>query len=64
MYIGHMDYDGDDIIQSEEIDRFLKMFNNGRGFDTNLNDGQKAKPPETQSKDGSGNGGEKKESAD
>lgn len=49
LYIGHMDYNGNEIIEKEEIDDFLKMFNNGRGFDSNLNDGQK--PKKEKSKD-------------
>lgn len=34
LYLGHADYDGNGIMEAGEIDRFLKMFNNGRGFDT------------------------------
>ena len=32
MYVGHMDYDGNNVIDFEEIDRFMKMFNEGRGI--------------------------------
>lgn len=39
LYIGHMDYNGDDVIQKAEIDKFLSMFNNGQGFHSNKNDG-------------------------
>jgi hypothetical protein len=38
LYVGHMDYNGNEIIEKAEIDRFLKMFNNGRGPDE-FNDG-------------------------
>lgn len=38
LYIGHMDYNGNDKIEKSEIDRFLKMFNNGRGVSP-YNDG-------------------------
>jgi hypothetical protein len=38
LYVGHMDYNGNEIIEKAEIDRFLKMFNNGRGVDE-FNDG-------------------------
>jgi hypothetical protein len=38
MYVGHMDYNGNEIIEKAEIDRFLEMFNNGRGVDE-FNDG-------------------------
>lgn len=31
-YMGHIDYNGNEIIESVEIDRFMKMFNNGRGI--------------------------------
>lgn len=40
LFIGHMDYNGNDVIEKAEIDSFLKMFNNGRGFDSANNDGQ------------------------
>lgn len=43
LYIGHMDYNGNDIIEKDELEQFLKMFNNGRGVDP-YNDG--AKPEE------------------
>lgn len=39
LYIGHMDYNGNEIIEKAEIDKFLAMFNNGRGFDSDKNDG-------------------------
>ena len=39
LYIGHMDYNANDIIEMAEVDQFLKMFNNGRGFDSEKNDG-------------------------
>lgn len=41
MYIGHIDYNGNEIIEADEIKKFLTMFNNGRGFDSPFNDGQK-----------------------
>lgn len=53
MYVGHMDYNGNDIIEKDEIDQFLKMFNNGRGVDK-FNDGNKPaeeKPSEDKSDD-------------
>ena len=40
LYVWHMDYNGNDIIEKDEIDQFLKMFNNGRGVDP-YNDGDK-----------------------
>ena len=40
LFIGHMDYNGNEIIEKEEIERFMAMFNNGRGFESPLNDGQ------------------------
>lgn len=43
LYIGHMDYNGNDKIEKAEIDRFCQMFNNGRGV-SKYNDG--AKPRE------------------
>ncbi len=39
LYIGHMDYNGDEVIQKAEIDKFLSMFNNGQGFYSTENDG-------------------------
>ena len=39
LYIGHIDYNGDEIIQKAEIDKFLTMFNNGKGFHSDKNDG-------------------------
>ena len=41
LYIGHIDYNGNEIIEADEMERFLKMFNNGQGFRSNKNDGQK-----------------------
>lgn len=38
LYVGHMDYNGNEIIEADEIDRFMTMFNNGRGVDE-YNDG-------------------------
>ncbi|MEL7498341.1 MAG: hypothetical protein AAFN77_12085 [Planctomycetota bacterium] len=38
MYVGHLDYDGDEVIDFAEIDRFMSMFNNGKGI-TETNDG-------------------------
>ena len=32
LFMGHMDYDANGVIESAEIDRFLAMFNNGRGI--------------------------------
>ena len=31
LYVGHMDYNGNEVIEKSEIDRFEQMFNNGRG---------------------------------
>lgn len=42
LYTGHIDYNGNDILENDEIDRFLKMFNNGKGVDP-YNDGAKPK---------------------
>ena len=42
LYTGHIDYNGNDILEKDEIDRFLKMFNNGKGVDP-YNDGAKPK---------------------
>lgn len=39
LYIGHIDYSGNEIIEKEEIDRFMTIFNNGKGFFTDKNDG-------------------------
>ena len=39
LYIGHMDYNGNEVIEKAEIETFLRMFNNGRGFDSSANDG-------------------------
>lgn len=41
LYVGHMDYNANGVIESDEVDTFLAMFNNGRGFDSANNDGQK-----------------------
>jgi len=43
LYIGHMDKNNDKKIDKSEIDEFLMMFNDGRGFDSNRNDGRKKK---------------------
>lgn len=43
LYIGHMDFNGNEIIEQVEIETFMKMFNNGRGFDSPLNDGDQSK---------------------
>ncbi len=40
MYVGHMDYNANEIIEKAEIEQFLKMFNNGRGV-SKFNDGGK-----------------------
>ena len=53
LFVGHADYDGNGTIEAAELDTFLKMFNNGRGFDSDLNDGQepdakKSKPDSKQ----------------
>ncbi|MEE2827407.1 MAG: hypothetical protein VYE64_12340 [Planctomycetota bacterium] len=47
LYVGHADYNGNGTIEAAEIDTFLQMFNNGKGFESDLNDGQeeKGKPP-------------------
>lgn len=39
LYVGHMDFDGNGIIEKAEIEHFMSMFNNGRGFDSSANDG-------------------------
>ena len=44
LYVGHVDYDGNGTIEAAEIETFLKMFNNGRGFDSVWNDGQRPAP--------------------
>lgn len=41
LYTSHMDYNQDDLIDADEIRRFMAMFNNGRGFDTPYDDGKK-----------------------
>ncbi len=41
LFIGHMDYNGNETIEKAEIEKFMAMFNNGRGFDSAKNDGQK-----------------------
>ena len=38
LYIGHLDFNGNQKIETDEIDRFMKMFNDGRGISTG-NDG-------------------------
>jgi hypothetical protein len=40
MYVGHMDYNANNVIEKSEIDRFCKMFNNGRGV-SKFNDGRR-----------------------
>ena len=40
LYIGHMDFNHDDVIDASEIETFMKMFNNGQGFESSNNDGQ------------------------
>ena len=40
LYIGHMDMNDDHVIDAEEFTTFMKMFNNGKGFDSARNDGQ------------------------
>ncbi len=44
LFVGHMDYNGNETIEKSEIDTFMKMFNNGRGFDSEKNDGQGRRP--------------------
>lgn len=39
LYIGHIDYNGNEVIEKDEIDRFMTIFNNGKGFFTDKNDG-------------------------
>lgn len=41
LFIGHMDYNGNETIENAEIEQFMAMFNDGRGFDSAKNDGQK-----------------------
>ena len=41
LYIGHMDYNGNETIEADEIKRFMQMFNNGKGFTSSKNDGAK-----------------------
>ncbi len=45
LYVGHMDYNINGIIEKTEIERFLTMFNNGRGV-SKFNDGGKPKSDE------------------
>lgn len=42
LFMGHMDYNADDLIEADEVDRFLAMFNDGAGPGA-YNDGQKPK---------------------
>jgi len=44
LYIGHMDLNGDHVIDREELATFMAMFNNGRGFRSARNDGQPPTP--------------------
>ena len=39
LYIGHIDKNNNDELEPDEIQEFLSMFNNGRGFETDKNDG-------------------------
>lgn len=39
LFLGHLDRNFDDVIDPSEIEAFLKMMNNGRGFVTDKNDG-------------------------
>ena len=39
LYIGHVDKNGNGCVESNEIDEFMQMFNNGQGFRSNRNDG-------------------------
>lgn len=39
LFLGHLDRNFDDVIDQSEIDAFYKMMNNGRGFDSDKNDG-------------------------
>ncbi len=48
LYIGHMDANGNEVIEKSEIERFRKMFNNGRGI-TPYNDGDQPKETDDQS---------------
>lgn len=40
LYIGHMDLNDDHVIDRDEMATFMKMFNNGKGFESAHNDGQ------------------------
>lgn len=40
-FLSHMDYNLDNVIDMAEVDRFMSIFNNGRGFDSRYNDGGK-----------------------
>ena len=43
LYLSHMDTNLDQVIDAEEIERFMAMFNDGRGFESTENDGAKRK---------------------
>ncbi|MDA7978955.1 MAG: hypothetical protein MPJ50_09325 [Pirellulales bacterium] len=42
LYLGHLDRNFDDVIDKDEIETFLRMMNNGRGFTSDQNDGGSA----------------------
>lgn len=39
LYMGHIDFNLDNVLDADEVAEFLKMFNNGRGFQKSKNDG-------------------------
>lgn len=41
LYIGHIDKNNNDALELDEILEFLSIFNNGRGFESNQNDGDR-----------------------
>ena len=45
LYLSHMDTNLDKVIDADEIKRFMALFNDGRGFESPLNDGAKRKRP-------------------
>jgi hypothetical protein len=47
LYMGHIDFNNDQVIDRHEVDEFLKMFNNGLGFESSKNFGEQDAKPET-----------------
>ena len=64
LYIGHLDFNEDQKIDAREMERFLSMFNNGRGFDSPFDDGRRPRPASEKKTDDisptEGTGGDKK----